>query len=136
MPSFTDTQRANIRLYLGWSARFHQTDSRLEQAMSAVDMESSGATNTICVALLASLADIEAKLLDAHNRLKAMQVGSITLPGKNELGLLRSEGRRFAGKLAATLGVEVRHDVFSGSGPREFASADGNVGGGNFYRHG
>ena len=32
--ALTDTQRQKVRMYLGWSERFHQYDSRLEQAMN------------------------------------------------------------------------------------------------------
>lgn len=134
---FTSGQKANIRLYLGWSARFHQFDSRLEQAMSAIDNEMDDSTHDIIVAKLASLASIDTRLTDALGRIKALKVGSIDLPGAMELGLLRSEGRRFVGQLAATLGVEVRHDVFRGGGPRSFATHEGLIpGGGNEMKQG
>lgn len=123
--AFTEAQRVKIRSVLGWSARFHQNDSRLEQAMNAVDTLPD--TQTECEDRLASIADIATKLTDAHNRLKAMQVGSIVLPGKNEVAMLRSEGRRHVGSLAATLGVEVRHDVFGTGRYRAFASPAGLV---------
>lgn len=74
-------------------------------------------TQALVVGLIASLVDVDAKLLDAHTRLKAKKVGSIELTLDGELMSLRSEGRRFAGRLATILGVEVQHDVFSGKGP-------------------
>jgi hypothetical protein len=70
-------------------------------------------TQTRVEAVLTDLDSVATAIKDSYSRLKAIQVGSITLPGQNELGLLRSEGRRNAGSLAAILGVEVRHDVFS-----------------------
>lgn len=120
----TASQRAQIRLYCGYSARFRQTDSRLEQAMNALDVGDIDTFNEV-LGFLASLADMDAKLLNAHNRLKAMKVGSIMLDAKVEIGMLRSEGRRFVGRLASTLGVEVRQDVFAGSGPSQYAASGG-----------
>lgn len=67
---------------------------------------------------LTELDAIQTALTDARGRLKAMKVGSIVLPGQNEVGTLRSEGRRRAGALAGILGVEIRQDVFSGGGTR------------------
>lgn len=116
MAALTPEERASVRLYLGWPARFYQAEPALEQSMNALD-QSDDATHGVVISLLASLADVDAKLVDAHNRLKAKKVGSIELMEDKEVQMLRSEGRRFAGRLAAVLGVEIRHDVFSGMGP-------------------
>jgi hypothetical protein len=110
---FTSAQKAAIRLALGWSARFHQMDSGLEQAMSAIEGESDDSTHDQVVALLTTITDIETRLTDAYGRLKAKKVGSIDLPGAQEVSTLRSEGRRAVGKLARILSVEVRGDPFS-----------------------
>ena len=121
--ALTAVQRADVRAALGWSARFHQFDSRLEQAMNALATEPEAEAQVI--ALLAEVTDIETKLKAAHSRLKATKVGSINLDGlRTEQAGLRAEGRRHTGKLAAILGVERRHDIFSSSGPRTFASFD------------
>lgn len=131
----TEQQRAKVRWYLGWSARFHQSDSRLEQAMNAVDMEPTDATYDLIVAQLTAMDTINTKIVQAYDRLKALKVGSIDLPSHGEIGMLRSEGRRLGGQLAACLGVENRHDVWSGSGNKSFAGWNG-LEGGNTYRHG
>ncbi len=134
---FTDVEKANIRLYMGWSARFHQGDSRLEQAMSAIAGESSDATHDLVTGLLTTIEDIDTRITSSYNRMKANKVGSIDLPGAQELGLLRSEGRRFVGRLASILGIETRHDVFSGSTPRGGHDVGGGLsGGGNEMKHG
>ena len=130
--ALTGTQKAQVRYYLGWSARYFQFDSRLEQAMDSIAGVAD--SEALVVAALATLADIDASLLDAHSRLKAKAVGSITLPGGQELALLRSEGRRFVGRIAATLGCEVRFDVFGGGTYTGFASFDGIGGGGNYLK--
>jgi len=129
-----EAQKVSIRFYLGWSARFHQFDSRLEQAMSAIDTLPD--TQTLIEAILVDLGDISTKIKEAYNRLKAMKVSSIDLPGPGEIGMFRSEGRRFVGQLAATLGVEVRQDVFGSGSYHYFASSGGLVGGGNSFPHG
>lgn len=133
---FTDAQRASIRWYLGWSARFHQSDSGLEQAMSAIDQETDGATNPLIVAQLTALDGIRDAIAAAYTRLKALEVGSIKLSGPGEIGMLRSEGRRLSGALAATLDVPTRHDVWSGMGNKSSYGPNGSGGGGNTYRHG
>lgn len=132
--AYAEAQRVEIRFYLGWSARFHQFDSRLEQAMNAVDTELD--TQAKAEVILAALADVMAKLTDAHSRLKALKVGSIELPGKIEIAMLRAEGRRHAGALAALHGVEVRHDVFGSGRYRYFATSDGLVHGSNLMLQG
>lgn len=132
---FTTVQRAKIRWYLGWSARFHQADSRLEQAMNAVDQEVDDSSHDLIVANITALDAIGTKMTAAYDRLKALKVGSIDLPGAGEIGMLRSEGRRLGGQIAACLGVETRHDVWSGSGNKSFAGWNG-LEGGNTFRHG
>lgn len=128
------TNKADIRFFLGWSARFHQSDSRLEMAMSAMDNDPEG--SVLVLAEVEKCKDIDAKLLDAHGRLKALKVGSIDLPGNREIETLEEQGRLSVGRIAQSLGVEVRHDVFGSSRPTAFASSDGMVGGGNYGLHG
>jgi hypothetical protein len=135
--ALTEPQKALIRLYTGWGARFGQFYSRLEQALSAIavepDMEAL-ITNPIGGSppgLLALIQDVDAKLTAAHGRLKASVVGSITL-NPAELMVLRSEGRRHVARLCSILGVEVQHDVFS-SAPRTTHATFGGPSGGGGY---
>lgn len=117
--ALTATQRADVRLTLGWPAQFHQTNSRLEQAMNALDTEPEHEAQVI--ALLASVVDIDTKLVDAHKRLKAVKVGSINLDTlRSEIAGLRMEGRRFVARLASILGVPTQNDYF-GSSARGYA---------------
>lgn len=136
MTPFTDQERAKVRWYLGWSARFHQSDSRLEQAMNAVDMELTDDTRDLILANLAAMDELNSRIVGAYTRLKALKVGTIELSGFGEIGMLRSEGRRLGGQVAACLGVETRHDVWSGTGNKSFAGWEGLYGGGNVIRHG
>ncbi len=114
--AFTETQRVAIRTWLGWSERFHQTNSALEQAMNAVEGVAEAQANVEVI--LTELDSIEVALKDARNRLKASKVGSIDL-NKNEVPFLRSEGRRWVGKLARRFGVRVMGDPFSAGLPSE-----------------
>jgi hypothetical protein len=135
MTPFTPAERAKIRWYLGWTARFAQVDTRLEQAMSAVDMEATDATRDLIIANITAMDAIAARMTAAYDRLKALKVGSIDLPGPGELGMLRSEGRRLGGAVAAALGVGTKHDIWSGAGNKNFAGWNGSEGG-NTFRHG
>lgn len=114
-------QKADIRLYAGWQARYLQIDSQLEGAMRAIELQpehEAQITNPLTgtpPGLLAQLSDIDAKLRDAHGRLKASQVGSITL-NPDELLSLRSEGRRLVKRLCSILGVPRGEDVFGSGG--------------------
>lgn len=139
--ALTNPQRVQIRLYLGWSARFRQFDSRLEMAMNAIDAQATDDPDTLAevAALLVALAAMEPRLTDAYLRLQATKLGSIDLDARAEIAVLRSEGRRLVGRLSSTLGVPVRHDVFSGRAPAAFASASGMIpaeGRGNLPRMG
>jgi hypothetical protein len=127
--ALTNAQKADTRAYLGWSARFHQFDSRLEQAMSALATEPEHEAQVIV--LLASILDIKTKLVASHSRLKASKVGSIDL-NPAEIPMLRKEGKRFVGEIASILGVETRRDIFGSSPNSVFASAGGSYGGGNY----
>lgn len=108
--ALTVTQKMQARRYLGWSARFHQIDTALEQALSAIDTD---ATNTAEVqALLVSCIDIDTKLLASHGRLKAETAGPIRLRGFEEIRDLRAEGKRFVQRLANILGVPILGNAF------------------------
>lgn len=109
--ALTATQKADVRLFLGWSARFHQTDSQLEMAIVAI--QDDAAAEAQISALLLEVANIDTKIKAAYPRLQASKVGSIEL-NSGEVGTLRSEGRRFVGRMATILGVDVRKDVFAG----------------------
>lgn len=134
--ALTDTQKADVRRALGWSARFHQFDSRLEQAMSALATEPEHElqlTDTLANnGILANIADIQTKLRAAHSRIKADVVGPIQL-NKQELRQLIGEGSRWVSDLARILGVEVRNGgIFGKAFIGSFAGFGGLYGGGNF----
>lgn len=128
---------------MGWAARFFQFDSELEQAMNAIDDPSNADTLALFQNLiggtppgfLATLRDIDAKIVLAHNRLKADEVGSIKL-NRMELKQLYKDGKRVVSRMAVTLGVEVRFDVYNGILPTQRSSRWGLAGAGNYQQHG
>ena len=122
--ALSETQKATVRLYCGWQARFLDIESRLEEAMRslATQPESEALiTNALNVSppgILAILADLDTKIRAAYARLQASAVGSITL-NPAEVAVLRMEGRRYVGRLCSILGIPRGEDVFSpGSGSR------------------
>lgn len=132
--AFTETEKAQIRLYTGYQARFGQFDGDVERAINAIGSGDHAATETLVRTQLTELERIDAAIVAAEGRFKAAEVGSIKLnPG--ELGQLRSRGEQTVTRLALLIGVEVRVNVFrAGSGYR--AGAHGPSGGGNAQRQG
>jgi len=112
--AFTDTEKADIRRALGWPARFHQHDSRLEHSMLALD--SLPAHEDQVREILVCVADIRVRLKDSLKRLKANKVGSIEMKTlTEEMAGLRWEGRRLTGELSSIMGVPRWHDTFGSS---------------------
>lgn len=131
MPSLTDAQKDSVRQYVGWTFRFFQTDSQLELALNAVDNDPTGVPVTTVTGMLAALGVIDAAIVDAYSRIKAKTlVGEVELMESQEIAILRSEGRRNVGRLAAYLGVPVRQDVYSSTLPGNFSGYEGPYGGG------
>ena len=118
--AFTESQRVEIRRYLGHQALFRQTDSKLERSMNAVDTYAE--TETSVEARLAELAAIETKVTACYSRLKALKVGAIELPGRGELLGLLSEGRRITRELAVVFGVDVLEGAVFGGGKSVYGS--------------
>lgn len=125
--TLTDDEKARIRMYLGWTARFSQTDTALERAMSALDMMPSELVLTR--EHLAELTRIDAAIVTAEGRFKADQVGSITL-SQSELSRLRSRGHERCARLARQLGVPMKGGPFSPSQPSAQAGRTGPISGG------
>ena len=129
--AFTATQRGQIRQYLGWSARYLQTDDALERAMNAVDGDA--VTETQVVGHLTEAARVDAAIQAAESRLKASKVGTIELNAA-EIDQLRDRGRQNIARMARAFGVEVRGDAYSGALPTDQASATGMYPGGGGYQ--
>lgn len=129
--AFTETQKASIRMYLGYSARFLQFDDALERAMDTVGNHAP--TQAQIEACLTEAARVDAAIQAAEGRLKAEEVGSITL-NKAEIEQLRDRGRQNIGRMARAFGVPVRGDAYSGALPTDEASAVGMIPGNGGYQ--
>jgi hypothetical protein len=126
--ALTDAQKDSVRQYVGWNFRFRQTDSQLELALNAVDQDAT--VQATVIAQLAALVDIDARIVGAYERIKAkVLIGDVELMESQEIAILRSEGRRGVGRLAAYLGVPVRQDVYSSALPSQFSGYHGPYGG-------
>jgi hypothetical protein len=139
--ALTLAQRADIRFFCGWSARYHQND-RVELAMNAIDNDAAVLAqfqNGLAPSdggppgLIACCRDAMSQLRLAMKRKKASAVGSIQL-NEQELEHIRGLGRQYTNQMCATLGVPRKVDVFSGYGANSFANWDGmgSGGGGNY----
>lgn len=118
-------------MYMGWSPQFLSFDVKLEQAMNVIDTRVDelaliqNALGGSPPGLLATLRDIEAKIVKAHSRFAANKVASIVL-NREELKQFYREGKRVMSKLATLLGTEVLRDVWSGRLPRLRSFRSGN----------
>ncbi len=128
---FTEDERAAIRMYTGWGSVFGQFDDTLEQRMYTV--ENHAATATQIRGFLVELARVDAAITAAESRLKASEVGSITL-NPLEVDQLRGRGRQFAARLCRALGVEARGDAFDPALPTDRASVIGMLPGNGGYQ--
>ena len=108
--AFTEAQRATIRLYLGWPARFRSTHNELEQAMTAVGEVAEDSANLL--AILPKIAAIDTRLASAMGGSKVDQAGSIILKADNGTSILRREGRRLVRQLSAILACPAGSDFF------------------------
>ena len=143
MAALSETQKQKCRLYLGYSGRWHQTFTELEQAMDSVNSQAASiasptydSANALIgeiSAVLDQLAATDKQLIGssassyadgAKKRQKFDKAEDVTFRGPVELAALRSEGRMLVNRLALLLGVPVNGDVF-GSGA--------SSGGGNGY---
>lgn len=126
--ALTDAQKDSVRQYVGWTFRFRQTDSQLELALNAVDQDTTVQASVISI--LALLTNIDTLIAGAYSRIQAKAlVGEVELMESQEIAILRSEGRRFVGRLAGYLGVPVRQDVYGSALPHQFAGYNGPYGG-------
>jgi hypothetical protein len=119
--ALTDAQKAQVRLYLGFSdmSRHTPTHWRLESMLSGA-LSTEG--EAVVVAILTSLAAVDAAYMTGSS--SALAVAGLKSVDNNavvwqdgSMGVqasLAAQGRRFVSRLALTLGVEPFADVFGG----------------------
>lgn len=114
--ALTGTQRAQIRKYLGWEARFHQVTPQLEQAMDAIAALPDDEAEVI--AELGQCHEVDAALAKVRTTAMAVSTGGVELRAAYQLQTLRSLGTQHAARIANILGVPLRNGGgFSPSGP-------------------
>lgn len=120
----TDAQEADAYFFCGWPQRWVQTNTSLEQALSAIAQKPGQLAlliNEITATpkgLLAQARDLyDVQIPGAYERLMAKQVGTIQLSGHGELNMLAKQGQRLVGAICSILFVKRGEDVFRpGSG--------------------
>lgn len=109
--------QANVRWYLGYRGMFFQVDSQLEQAMGAIATD-----NNLCTLIQGAIAEcqtIDALITSAWRRLRYESAEDIRYRGIQEIMGLRMEGRRFVGRIAASLACRPRADAFGSGGSND-----------------
>lgn len=102
--------KTDIRWKMGWPQRYRQSDSLLEQALNYLDTDDDMQA-IVTGSILPAIEDIDCKLKTAQLNLQAAKVGEIETR-LQEISWLRSEGRRWTGRLASLLAVPLQHDYF------------------------
>jgi hypothetical protein len=115
--AFTETEKAKIRLYAGWSERFLQSDAALERALAAVDNRPEA--QVLIRGFVADADAIRVDILKARKRLIAYKAGRHELDAGYEIDRLQALGRMVSGQICQLLGVEFGHqnDPWSSGGP-------------------
>lgn len=129
----TDTQKAQIRLYLGYSDVYRYKHYRLESILTNLSPEA----EILIADALAKLATIETTLLDAGtNGAGVKRVDEIWFFGAFErTGVIRNIGRQYVSRISITVGVPVYSDVFGKTGylGDSFSPGGARYGNGSFY---
>ena len=113
--AFTDTQKAQIRRYLGYPDVFRYANTRLESAIDVIGARSE--VQAMVESDLAALAAIETKLSGTVvNSAGVKRVDEIEFFQSQALKDIRSEGRRICGRMSVTFGVPLASDVFGSGG--------------------
>jgi hypothetical protein len=114
--SFTDTEKANIRIYLGVSSTFRYEDTRLESALDSLANDRPEYI-PIVQGWLAQLADIETRLTSALSTAGMIKAEDISWADHQaRIVGIRKEGRRMCSRLSSTFGVPLRGDAFGEAG--------------------
>lgn len=112
MGLITDPERARIRSLLGWGARWHHLQTRLESAFNAMDQLPDD-VNQIRT-YLTQLTSIDSLIAEAQGIIGVKRTGSIELVDDQGIGGLRSEGRRLVEAIDAILGAGIKRNFYGG----------------------
>lgn len=113
--ALTDTQRAQVRQYLGWE-RGYDRNSKLEDKMANLSSEEETLVAAVLTRLVAIDTAIDSLTSDASARLR--RVDEVEFSDRDPFEQQRDQGRRLVARLTALLGVEINRDYYGdGGGP-------------------
>jgi hypothetical protein len=112
--AFSGVEKARIRMLLGWGARFWQLETRLENAMEAVEQTLPEETSRIQT-ILTQLTAIDAQITDALGTVGVTGVSKIHLDSDQGISHLRAEGRRLVEAISTILQVPIKKNYYGGS---------------------
>jgi hypothetical protein len=129
MAAYAESDRVQIRQYLGYSAIFLQADPRLESAITASLAVADGgtrpdnSTQTLVLGIVTKLqaTDTAIDALDALQGGTSVDGGDVEVDAARELARLRSKGRQYVYRLARIFDTEPIADVFGAGGGGGFA---------------
>lgn len=117
--AFTETQKSQIRLALGYPDTFLDRNSRLEDAIDLVGARP--ATQAIVDAILVSLAGVSTSLAASLSsaglkRAEDIEWYAAGSGGSAVITQKRDEGKRFCAQLSIIFGVPIMADMFGTGG--------------------
>lgn len=121
--AFVESDRVNIRLYLGYSALFLQADPRLESAITATQAVVDGGTRPdnsselLAKSIVTQLAAFDASIVGLSTQRGAGSVGGISIDPVRETARLRMLGRQYCHRLGRIFDTSPRADVFTSAMP-------------------
>jgi len=112
---FTPAERAQIRMYLGWSDQFRDIDTRLESQMDTVgnrpEADVGAAANVRSI--LTKLANVDLSLESGMGNQTLNTVeGGTSFQGEKEMAAYRKHGRNLIQRLAIIFDVKPKRDYY------------------------
>ena len=114
---FTSTEKARIRVLLGWGARYWQLQTRLESSMTAVEQTLPDETALI-QGYLTQLTSIDSQITSALGTVGVTAVDTIHLDSDQGIMHLKNEGARLVEAIAHVLQVEIKKNYYRSGGTR------------------
>jgi len=123
--AYTESNRVDIRKYLGAGSVFLQLFPKLENAITASQSTADGgvqlddSVETLVLSLITKLDAIELKLENLHCQVQVVSANKneIVLNTAQGIFLLKSEGRRQIGVLSRVIACSPLYDYFSSQQP-------------------
>jgi len=123
--AYTESDRVQIRHFMGAGTVFLQLFPKLENAITATQSTADGgtrpdsSTETYAKTIITDLQAVETKLKALHCQVQVVEANQkeIVLNVAQGIFLLKSEGRRMVGNLSRVLACAPLYDAFSSQPP-------------------